>query len=97
MEDIKCPECGATEYYKSGIREFKKPPHARQQYKCKNCGRRFYFIDKSSIDEKKPTSTWRQRTFRSPPDLDELIDNDPLPFQYRVEEFFRKLYRKEKP
>lgn len=98
MEEIKCPECGASEYYKSGIRKFAKPPYEKQQYKCKNCGRLFYLREekpKTGIDPDKP-STWRQRTFRSPPDLDEFIDQDSVPFQYRVEAFFRKLYKKEK-
>lgn len=35
MEKIKCPKCGNNEIWKAG------KPNGKQQYQCKECGRKF--------------------------------------------------------
>ena len=99
MSEISCPSCQSQEIRKAGILRRKKLPD-RQQYQCKECKRVFV------LESAKPGPeiiinggivSWKQRIFRSAPDLDSCIDADSESFQKIVDSCLRQRYNLPNP
>ena len=96
QNQITCPVCRSTDYRKAGILRRKKLPE-RQQYQCKACNRVFVLeISKPGpavvVINGGSSVNWKQRTYRSAPELDAYIDNDTESFQSIVESCLRQKY-----
>lgn len=99
LNPISCPACRSQRIRKAGILRRKKMSE-RQQYQCKCCFRVFVLEtskpgpDVGTVIISGGSSTrWKQRTFRSAPDLDPYIDRDPESFQKIVDRCLRRRYK----
>lgn len=101
--EVKCPDCKSEEIRRHGFLRRKKVP-IRQIYQCKVCSRQFTLEQysnpgpkpeplTSATNKKRLKATWKQRSFRSRPDLDPYIDADPESFQVIVDRYLRRRYK----
>jgi transposase-like protein len=86
-----CPRCQGASSIKAGF--YKSDILIKQRYRCGKCQKTFSNIGRNQCKAPEEISkNWKQRIFRTPPELNSFIECDRESFQKIVENLLKQRY-----